>query len=122
MAEAAKKRKTTRKKTAGAKATPTETDLERIRTAKGQRPYFFPDPNLDKLVAMLLALVSEVAVLRERLDTHERLAESETWASGARVEDFEAADDVDAERAEWREAYVGRIMRIITDELERLKT
>ena len=104
-----------------APVSPTDTDLKRIRTAKGQRPYFFPDPNLDKLVAMLMALVSEVAVLRERLDTHERLAEAETWASGAQVEAFEAPDQVDAERAEWREDYVGRIMRIITDELERLK-
>ncbi len=60
-------------------------------------------------------------MLRERVDTHERLAEAETWASGAQVEAFEAPDPVEAERAEWREDYVGRIMRIITDELERLK-
>ncbi len=119
MAEDTEKQSATREETAP--ASPMETDLERIRTAKGQRPYFFPDPNLDKLVAMLMALVSEVAVLRERLDTHERLAEVETWASGAQVEAFEAPDPVEAERAEWREDYVGRIMRIITDELERLK-
>ena len=97
-------------------------DLEdRIRTAKGHRPFFFEDPSVDKLVAMLMALVSEVAVLRERLDTHERLAESETWSSAANVEGFQASADVEGERAEWREAYVARIMRVITDELERLR-
>ncbi len=95
---------------------------ERLRTAKGQRPYFFPDPNLDKLVAMLMALVGEVAVLRERLDTHERLAGSETWASGVNVESFQGSDELDAERAAWRDAFVGRILRVVTDELERLNS
>jgi len=94
---------------------------DRIRSAAGHRPFFFAEPNLDKLVAMLMALVSEVAVLRERLDTHERLAESEAWASAKSVEAFQPSEAVDTERAEWREAYVGRIMRIITDELEQLK-
>jgi hypothetical protein len=94
---------------------------ERIRSAKGDRPYFFPDPNLDKVVAMLTALVSEVAVLRERLDSHERLAESETWASLKQIEAYAAPDDVEADRAEWREAYVARVMRILTDELRETK-
>lgn len=91
---------------------------ERIRRAKGDRPFFFPDPNLDKVVAMLTALVSEVAVLRERLDTHERLAESETWPSAQEIESYAAPDDVDADRAQWRDAYVARVMRILTDELK----
>jgi hypothetical protein len=83
-------------------ATDSSAELEtRIKTAKGQRPYFFDDPNIDKLLAMFMALVSEVAVLRERLDTHERL---------------------DEERAEWRAAYVARVMRILTVELDRLKS
>ena len=32
-------------------------EAQRIRTAKGQRPMFFPDESTDKLVAMLMALV-----------------------------------------------------------------
>ena len=97
-------------------------EAQRIRTAKGHRPTFSPDESTDKLVAMLMALVGEVAVLRERLDTHERLAESEVWPRVASVESFAAADEVAAQRAEWRDAYVARIMRVITDELERLKS
>lgn len=94
---------------------------ERIRTAKGQRPFFFDDPNIDKLLAMFMALVSEVAVLRERLDTHERLTDAGKPANAANVETYEASDNDDEERAEWRAAYVSRVMRIITDELDRLK-
>ena len=93
----------------------------RIRAAKGQRPMFFDDPSVDKLVAMLMALVAEVAVLRERLDTHERLAGMQNWATAESIEAFRADETVAAERAEWREAYVARIMRVITDELEQLK-
>ena len=44
------------------------------RTARGRRPYFFDDPNIDKLLAMIMALAGEVSVLPERLDTHEMLA------------------------------------------------
>jgi len=104
-------------------ATDSSAELEtRIKTAKGQRPFFFDDPNIDKLLAMFLALVSEVAVLRERLDTHERLTDAGVAANAANVEAFEATDAAEAERAEWRAAYVARIMRIISDELDRLKS
>lgn len=94
----------------------------RIKTAKGQRPFFFDDPNIDKLLAMFMALVSEVAVLRERLDTHERLTDAGAAANAANVEAYEASDAADEERAEWRAAYVARVMRIITDELDHLKS
>ena len=104
-------------------ATDSSAELEtRIKTAKGQRPYFFDDPNIDKLLAMFMALVSEVAVLRERLDTHERLTEARVAANAANVETYEATDAADEERAEWRAAYVARVMRILTVELDRLKS
>lgn len=103
-------------------ATDSSADLEtRLKTAKGQRPFFFDDPNIDKLLAMFLALVSEVAVLRERLDTHERLTDAGVAANATNVEAYEATDGAEQERAEWRAAYVARIMRIISDELDRLK-
>ena len=52
-----------------------EPKAKRIHTAKGRRPYFFDDPDIDKLLAMIMALVGEVSVMRERMDTHERLAQ-----------------------------------------------
>ena len=36
--------------------------------AKGKRPSYFEDPATDRILSMLMALVGEVAVLRERLD------------------------------------------------------
>jgi hypothetical protein len=35
------------------------------RKAKGQRPAYFSDPAVDKLLSMTMALAGEVSVLRE---------------------------------------------------------
>ena len=43
------------------------------RKAKGQRPTFFDNPDTDKLVSMLMGLAGEVSVMRDRMDTVERL-------------------------------------------------
>ena len=45
------------------------------RKAKGERPYFFDDPNVDKLVSMIMGLAGETSVLMDRVDTIERLLE-----------------------------------------------
>jgi hypothetical protein len=70
-------------------------------------------------MAILLALVSEVASIRERLDTHERIA-GETL-DPARVEAYEPAPDVEAEREAWRDAYIRRLFRVITEDVDALK-
>jgi len=111
-------RKTERKKVADANGSE---PIKRIRTAKGRRPYFHEDANTDKIVAMLLALIGEVSVIRERLDTHERLAAKNQKASIKTVEKYKANDEVAQERAEWREGYIGRVLRILTVELDQLK-
>ncbi|MBW4504596.1 MAG: hypothetical protein KME57_34885 [Scytonema hyalinum WJT4-NPBG1] len=46
------------------------------KTAKGKRPVYFEDPQTDKVLAIVMALIGEVSVLRERLDTIERLLEA----------------------------------------------
>lgn len=99
--------------------------LDRVqipRTAKGRRPYFFDDPNVDKLLAMIMALAGEVSVLRERLDTHERLAARKKWPSETNVEDYDAPDDVGKSRDEWRSQYVSRILRIVGEDVDRMSS
>ena len=112
-------KRTARKKVV-AKAAAAQPEIKRIRTAKGRRPYFFDDPNVDKLLAMLMALTGEVSVIRERLDTHERLAEKKKFSTSANIEAYRATEVVDQERVKWRADYVARILRIVTDELEQI--
>jgi hypothetical protein len=113
MAESDKLRKSNEK--AGRKS------ISPPRVAKGPRPYFFDDANVDKLLAMIMALAGEVSVLRERLDTHERLAKTQTWADTDNIEAYEPAAEIKLERDNGRTAYLARVLRIVTDDLEQLK-
>ena len=97
-----------------------EPNVKRIRTAKGRRPYFFEDPNIDKLLAMIMALTGEVSVLRERLDTHERLAAKKKWSSHQAIEDYEPDEITEAFRAQWRSEFIARVLRIVQVELDQI--
>ena len=133
-AKKAAKIATSRKPTRRAKAKPATASAERIpghpnpdakvkriRTAKGRRPYFFDDPNIDKLLAMIMALAGEVSVIRERMDTHERLAEKTKWATHRAIEDHEPDEITEAFRAQARADYIARILRIVQVELDQMK-
>ena len=39
------------------------------RKAKGKRPQYFDDPAVDKLHLMLMAVIEELSVSRDRIDT-----------------------------------------------------
>ncbi len=88
------------------------------RTAKGQRPAFFDDPQIDKLLAIIMALAGEVSVLRERLDTVERLLEAEGLVSRRNIETYRADAAAAVERERWRGEYLERILRVLHQERE----
>ncbi|MCY4282275.1 MAG: hypothetical protein OXE03_05065 [Gammaproteobacteria bacterium] len=88
------------------------------RKAKGERPYFFEDAAVDKLLAMLMGLAGEVSVLRDRLDTVERLAEQNKLFTRAEIENYQPDEVALQERAARRALYLGEITRIIQAELE----
>jgi hypothetical protein len=85
----------------------------RMRFAKGRRPFFFEDPAVDKLLAMVMALTGEVAVLRERLDTHERLAKKGKKATPENIETYAPDASVEDAREAARAASLDRVFRII---------
>ena len=88
------------------------------RKAKGARPYFFDDPAIDKLLAMLMGLAGEVSVLRDRLDTVERLAEQNKLFTRSEVENYQPDEDALRERAALRAVFLSEVTRIIEAELE----
>lgn len=101
---AAKSKKTTQK---------TQKTKPRQRFAKGRRPFFHDDPAVDKLLAMVMALTGEVAVLKDRLDTHERLAAQGQVASLENIESFEVDDTIEDTREAVRAAMLARVFRIL---------
>lgn len=92
--------------------------MSRLRQARGPaRPRYLDATGADRAVLMVLALGAEVAALRDRLDTHERLAAAGQAASRETVEAFEASEAVNASRAEERRRMIDRLTRVLLDEL-----
>jgi hypothetical protein len=85
----------------------------RQRFAKGRRPYFMKDPDVDRLLAIAAALAAEVSLVRDRLDTAERLAEQGLFATPANIEAYEPTPEVQAARERLRAAMLERVFRIL---------
>ena len=100
---------------------PRNNDEPLVRAAKGKRPSYFKDPAVDKLHMMLMVVVEELSVARDRIDTLERLIEQHGLFERAQVENYFPDSAADAERSARRIAYIKRIMKGVTDELEQLK-
>ena len=96
-------------------------DRSRPRKATGpERPRYFDTSDVDRVMAILLALISEVAAIRERLDAHERLADDGSLPASADVEGYRPDTPAEADREIWRDAYIKRLFRVITEDIEAL--
>lgn len=88
------------------------------QTAKGHRPTFFTDPVNDRMMAMMMALVTEVSVLRDRVDTVEAIAEKKGIILADEIESYEP-DPARAEaREKVRQEFLDRIFYIFQEEVE----
>ncbi len=91
----------------------------RMRVARGpKRPDYLGNRDLDRFMMMFTALIAEVSVLRERLDTHELLADLGQVSTPAAIEAFEPSPGDVARRNGMREAMLNRIFRVALEELE----
>jgi hypothetical protein len=93
-------------------------DKMRARVPKGERPTFFPDPSVDRLWWVMLAMLGEITTLRDRLDAHERLAARHGLYTPADVDAFQPTAEETQARTEQRDALVERALRSITIEVE----
>lgn len=90
------------------------------RTAKGKKPVYF-DSTTDKLISMVMTLMGEVSVMRDRLDTVERLAAEKGVFKLDDVENYQLTPDVNKIRAERRAAYIARVLKSVQDELDAMQ-
>jgi len=86
-----------------------------------KHPHFFDDPNVDRLMTMVMNLAAEVSVLRERLDTHEQVASSKKLFTPADIEDFDPSDDVREAREAWRNRFLDRLLSVVQEEMEKAR-
>lgn len=90
------------------------------KKAKGSRPRYFDDPAIEKALSITLALAGEVSVLRDRLDTIERLAERGLPFGPAAVDAYVPDASVREERDRRREVFLDVVLRCVHQEVEGL--
>jgi predicted nucleic acid-binding Zn-ribbon protein len=88
---------------------------------KGERPFFFDDPAVERVLSITMAVAGELAVMRERLDTIERLLDEQGVVRQEDVEQFEPDADAAEERQEWHAKYIARILRILQQDREEIE-
>ena len=84
----------------------------------GKRPDYAQDPLVDKLLSIVMALAGEVSVLRERVDTIERLAGAKGILSAADIEAYQPDAEALAERDKWRSDFLNRLLWIVRADLD----
>lgn len=88
------------------------------KKAKGDRPYFFEDPSVDKVLAMLMGLMGEVSVLANRVETLEHLLTLQGILKKGQVDSFRPDAEARAARDERREILLANVLRIIRQDAE----
>lgn len=85
----------------------------------GKRGYSLT-PEVERVLAITMAISAELAVTRQRLDTVERLLAGKGVLTQEEVETFVPSEEDHAERGLWNQEYVARIFRIVQQEIEGL--
>jgi len=79
--------------------------------ATPRRPIPDEDPEVSRLSAMVLALLGELTITRERLDTVERLLEAANVLRQSDIEAFDPRGQAAAAREQLRKRQIGKVMR-----------
>ncbi len=85
---------------------------------KGGRSVFLKDPDSERLLAMIIAVASEVSVLYDKIDRLERVAAEKPSFTLADLAAYQPTAEVLAERAEWLQGYMARLLRIFHEDLD----
>jgi hypothetical protein len=83
----------------------------------GKRPYFMT-PEVERVLAITMAVVQELAVARERVDTLERVLAAKGLLDPQEIEQFQPSPEASAERGLWLQEYLNRVLRIVQQEGE----
>ncbi len=83
----------------------------------GKRPYFL-ERETERVLAITMAVVQELAVARQRLDTLERLLQAKGVLTEHEIEAYAPDTEAAAARASWTQEYIARVLRIVQQENE----
>lgn len=88
------------------------------RRAKGKRPSFLDDPAVERVMSVAMAVAGELAVVRERIDTLERLLVKQGVLGADAVETFMPDAEAQIARNEWGREYISRVLRMLEQDVQ----
>ena len=88
------------------------------RRAQGKRPVFLNDPAVERVLSITMAVATELAVARERIDTLERLLVQRGVLEPDAIEKFEPSAAAQDERNAWGRAFIARVLRIVDQDVQ----
>ena len=92
------------------------------RVARGKRPKMLDDWSSDVFVSMITALTTELMVMRDRVDTIERLAADKGMILKSDIDAYAFDDAALAEREAARKSLADRIFYLVLQQAERNTT
>lgn len=90
---------------------------ERVARSRGSQPTLFDDAATDALAGMVLALLGEVVVLKDRLDANERLLATAGLHGPETVDGFAPDEATRGHRAAYRQGIYDRVLGVARDRL-----
>jgi len=90
---------------------------DRVKRSKGSQPVIFQDQTTDALASMVLALLGEVVVLKDRLDANERLLAAAGLHGPTEVDGFAPDAAARAHRSAYRTGIYDRVLGVARDKL-----
>lgn len=79
------------------------------RTVRGARPEFFDAPGMDAALSMIMTLAQELLVLRERLDSAERVMAKHNIDLAAEIEALQLDAEILTAREKARQEFFDRL-------------
>ncbi len=95
-------------------------EFNMVRFAKGKRPEIYDQPGMNHVMSMVLTLASEINVLHDRLDAHERVAKAKGIDLAQEIEAYEMKQEDLEERQAWREGFLDRLYYVALKEVEEM--
>ena len=83
----------------------------------GKRPYFLA-PEVERVLAITMAVAQELAVARLRVDTLERLLLEKGLLAAGEIDAYAPDPQAAVARAQWTQEYLARVLRIVQQENE----
>jgi hypothetical protein len=92
------------------------------RNARGKRPNFYETPGMDEAMSMIMVLANELMVVRDRLDTVEKVAAAKGIMLDAEIEAYEPDQAVLEARELRRQDFLSRLFYLAKKQAAELQS